>query len=350
MKNVLTTPEEVTPKWLTGVLSENGFLKHGEVTSIENILTKTLPLSVVSRLVVTYSSDVPAPSRLFLKISSDAVPEANNKEAEFYNSVAVGMNASPLIRCYDAAFSAESGRSHLLLDDLSETHFQPKSPLPPEPRHCELAVASMAELHAFWWDHSQLGNGIGALFNESELSAFLSDVEKNVRRFIDFLGDQLSAKRRKIYDRLLASKHEIWGHLTSASGLTVTHGDAHWWNFLYPRDASKHRVCLFDWQLWHIDLGARDIAFTIALGGYSERMASIEQDLVRHYYDSLIAHGVRNYTWVDCWNDYRWSALRNLNVPVVQWSQGKSEQLWRSNLERAMLAHDELRCFELIDH
>lgn len=57
------------------------------------------------------------------------------------------------------------------------------------------------------------------------------------------------------------------------------------------------------WQLWHVDVGVRDLAFLVALGGYLERMASIEQNLIRRYYDDLVAHGVRKYTWDDCWND-----------------------------------------------
>lgn len=355
MENVITTPEQVTPEWLTSVLRKNGFLKRGKVISVQNKLTKTLPLSVVARLEVGYSVNVPAtaPSKLFLKISrtdlSQAVSsELNGKEVAFYRTIAREMNNPHLIRCYDAAYSSELGKSHLLLDDLSETHFQPESPLPPAIVYCELAMECMAQLHAFWWEHPRLGREIGKLFDESELSAFVGEVEKNVVSFIDFLGARLSVERRKIYDRLLASKYKVWQRLTDAAGLTVTHGDAHWWNFLYPRDTDKHRVCLFDWQLWHVDVGARDLAFMVALGGYAERRSAIERNLIRRYYDSLIAHGVRNYTWDDCWNDYRWSAIRNLNIPVVQWSQGRSAELWWSNLERAMIAYEDLGCSELL--
>jgi hypothetical protein len=355
MENLITTPEQVTPEWLTGVLGGNGFLKHGKVVSVQNRLTKTLPLSVVSRLEVGYSPDAPAsaPSQLFLKFSRPDLPQAssselNGKEVEFYRTIAGEMGGPHLVRCYDAAFSSESGRSHLLLDDLSDTHFQPESPLPPPKLYCELSMECMAHLHAFWWEHPQLGKSIGKLFNERELSDFVGEVEKNVVSFIAFLGDRLSVERRKIYGRLLASKYKVWGRLTEVAGLTVTHGDAHWWNLLYPRDPDRHRVCLFDWQLWHVDVGTRDLAFMVALGGYSERMAAMEQNLIRRYHDSLIARGVGNYTWDDCWNDYRWSALRNLNVPVIQWSQGRSAGLWWGNLERAMLAYEELRCYELL--
>lgn len=355
MQNVITTPAQVTPKWLTGVLCKRGLLKRGRVIGVKNKLTKTLHLSVVSRLEVDYSMDAAAsaPSGLFLKITRPDLPqsvssELNSKEVEFYRTVASEMDDAHLIRCYDAAYSSESGKSHLLLDDLSETHFQPESPLPPSQLYCELAVECMAQLHAHWWEHPRLGKKIGKLFDESELSDFVGEVEKNVTGFMNFLGDGLSVERRRIYDRLLASKYKIWGRLTESKGLTVTHGDAHWWNLLYPRETNKQRVRLFDWQLWHVDVGARDIAFMVALGGYSERRPALEQNLIRHYYDSLITHGVSNYTWIDCWNDYRWSAVRNLNVAVVQWSQGRSEKLWSGNLERAMLAYDDLGCSELL--
>lgn len=355
MKNVVTTPEQVTPEWLTSVLRKNGFLNRGKVINIENKLTKRLVLSVVSRLEVSYSGDSSAfaPSKLFLKMPRPDLPPAfssehNGKEVEFYRTIAREMNDPPFIRCYDASYSSESGKFHLLLDDLSETHFQPESPHPPSKLYCESAVECLAQLHAFWWEHPQLGEKIGKLFDESELSAFVGKVEKNVVGFIDFLGDKLSAEQRKIYHRLLASKYEIWGRLTEATGLTVTHGDAHWWNFLYPFDMSKHRVRLFDWQLWHVDVGARDLAFMIALGGYAQRRAEMEENLMRQYYDSLMAHGVRNYTWDDCWDDYKWSAVRNLNIPVIQWSEGRSAELWQSNLERAMLAYEDLGCSELL--
>jgi hypothetical protein len=356
MENVITTPAQVTPEWLTGVLRQSGILKRGRAINVRNRLTKTLFLSIVSRLEVSYSKNVAssAPSRLFLKISrpdlSPAVSsELDNKEVEFYRTVAGEMNNPHLIRCYDAAYSPENRNSHLLLDDLSETHFQTESPRPPPELYCEMAMECMGRLHAYWWEHPRLGKEIGKLFDESELNAFVCEAEKNINSFVDFLGDRLSVERRKIYDRLLSSKYKIWRRLTDAAGLTLAHGDAHWWNLLYPREAHTDRVRLFDWQLWHVDVGARDLAFMVALGGYAERHgAAMEQRLIRRYYASLRAHGVKNYTWEDCWNDYRWSAIRNLNVPVVQWSQGRGVELWAGNLERAMLAYEDLGCSELL--
>ncbi|MDT4898951.1 MAG: hypothetical protein QOH25_4028 [Acidobacteriota bacterium] len=355
MPDVITDLAQVTPRWLTSVLHENGYLHQGKVISVHNRLTKTLALSVVARLELQFSADAAAsvPSSLFLKISRPDLPQAlaselQGKEVEFYKAVAHVMPDPPFIRCYEAAYSPDSGRIHLLLDDLSETHFQTEPPLTPAQSYCELAVDCLIELHAYWWEHPRLGKDIGTLFAEQELKDFISATEKNIIKFIDFLGDKLSARQRKAYERILASSHQPWKHLTGAKRLTVIHGDAHWWNFLYPRDTSQYRTCMFDWSLWHIDMGARDLAFMMALGWDRERRAASELNLLRRYYDGLLAHGIENYTWDDCLNDYRWSVIRNLNVPAIQWSHGRSPSLWWSNLERAMMAYEDLGCSELL--
>ncbi len=349
MAQVLTTPDEVTIGWLTDALRRNGFISDSEVISARITLTKTLSRSTVSRLVVTYSKPVELPSQFFLKIARSNPKSSDNPEIEFYQTLARQINGPPLVRCYDSAYSSELGWSHLLLEDLSETHFQPSSPQAPSLSNCELAVESLAEVHATWWNHPQLGKQVGSLFTTEQLDQFIETAEKDTCRFIDFLRDKLTRQQRDIYERLLELKEKIWGHLRNPHGLTVTHGDAHWWNLLYPHELNKDRVRIVDWQLWHVDLGPRDIAFMVGLGGYAERVAETEQGLVRHYFNCLVTHGVTNYNWDDCWHDYRMSAFRNLNIPVIQWSQGQSSKLWGSNLKRALRAYEELRLHDLLN-
>lgn len=122
----------------------------------------------------------------------------------------------------------------------------------------------------------------------------------------------------------------------------MTHGDAHWWNFLYPIDATNQSVRVFDWQLWHVDSGPRDLAFLVALDGFAERRPEIERELVDHYYQCLISNGVRDYSYDVFWDDYRWGAVRNLNMPVIHWSQGRDETEWTSTLTRALASFEEL--------
>src|SRR5262249_61091383 len=107
------------------------------------------------------------------------------------------------------------------------------------------------------------------------------------------------------------------------SGLTVIHRDAHLSNFLYPHAPGDAIVFLIDWQLWHIDVGARDLAFMIALHWYPERRAALELPLLPRYHDRLVGHGVTEYSWDDCRRDYRLGADRNLTGPVLQGARGE---------------------------
>ena len=356
MSLVLRGAEEATPAWLTETLRRDGALARGTVVAVRPEASRSLLISDVSRLEIEYSPDATpdAPRSLFLKISRPVFqPEASvdhsHKEFEFYTSIAREMPDAPAPRCYDAAFSAETRRSHLLLEDLTDTHSQPPSPMPPSAGHCEQAVDCLARVHAFWWEHPRLGAGVRELLTESDVGRVARAASEKFARFADFLGDRLSPRRRALYERVMACFPAPWERLTAAKGLTLTHGDAHTWNFMYPREGGARRTVLIDWQLWHPHVGARDLAFMMTLYWYPERRALLEEKLLRRYHERLSEWGVESYGWDECLTDYRWSALRNLFVPVWQWAGGMPPTVWWSSLERAALAFEDLRCGELLE-
>jgi thiamine kinase-like enzyme len=145
--------------------------------------------------------------------------------------------------------------------------------------------------------------------------------------------------------RVIGTFPRPWARLKSARGLTLTHGDAHTWNFLIPRAPEAGRVYLIDWQLWHPHVGARDLAFMMTIFWYPERRARTELPLLRRYHEKLSEGGVRGYSW----DDYRWSAVRNIFIPLGQRARGMAARYWWSNFERAVLAFEDLRCAELIE-
>src|SRR5262249_46792135 len=133
-------------------------------------------VSNVTSLTARYSEDAQGelPDRLFLKMSRpDVHPELLSRgrhEVTFYQAMSASGRTSMLPHCYQAV-SDENGASHILMDDLSETHFQKPVPIPPSNRHCEMIVESLAELHARWWNHPKLGNGLGEQLTEEESRA-----------------------------------------------------------------------------------------------------------------------------------------------------------------------------------
>lgn len=356
MLELISDAAEVTPEWLTATLRHKGLLTRGRATRVSVSSSRTLFVSVVSHLNVEYSSDAnrDAPARLFLKVSNpkfvSAEPRAEPpEEIVFYEKIAPATPKVPVPRCYDAAFSRETGRTHLLLEDLSATHGHPPVPFPPTLEECVRAVECLARFHAHWWEHTQLGAGVGHLLDDAAIDKMARATTARYEDFARATGDALSRTRRQMIERVIETFPRPWVRLKSARGLTLTHGDAHTWNFLFPRTANSERVYLIDWQLWHPHIGARDLAFMMTIFWYPERRAAMELPLLRRYHRALLAGGVRGYDWDDCWKDYRWSAVRNVFIPLIQRERDMSAWYWSSNFERAMLAFEDLHCIEQIE-
>lgn len=151
--NVITALEQVTPAWLTGALSRSGALTRGAVVSFAVGGGKG-NWSTNARLEVTYSADAQGtrPARLFLKMvdAYDEEEPFDDSEVTFYTRDYVDVPDAPLLRCYDAAWSPELMRYHILLDDVSATHVEARGQEPTLEYGLALAEA-LATLHARWW-------------------------------------------------------------------------------------------------------------------------------------------------------------------------------------------------------
>jgi thiamine kinase-like enzyme len=235
---------------------------------------------------------------------------------EFHNRVVTTMPDPPAVRCYDAAYSPEAKKFHLLLGDLSASHFQAGWPVPPTQPLREQVIDCLAKLHVYRWDHTRLAQDIGARPTETSVQQAFRRVEQTLPEFLDFLGDRLSRERRAIYDQVLHAASTHTQRLIADHGLTFVHGDAHFWNFLLPHNMDTDTVRIIDWESWRVGLGAADLVYMMALHWYPERRARLEQMLLRRYHTQLLAYSVVGHDWDTCWYDYRLSVLRNLFIPM----------------------------------
>jgi hypothetical protein len=233
------------------------------------------------------------------------------------------------------------------MEDLFESHLQPEQNVTPSEDLMSLSVEALAKSHAFWWSDPRVGTEVGRLFDSEMLIDFVEKLETSVSEFFGHSGVLLTEEQKNAYELMLANADRIWGRLMDREGLTVTHGDCHWWNFLYPRDLSSDSVRIFDWHLWHVDLGARDLAFLLALGGFAEPKPEVENSLLRRYHSTLLSNGILDYSFEQLFDEYRRSAVRNLNIPVIFWSQGKHASTCNTALRRATEAFERLRCSDL---
>jgi hypothetical protein len=351
MGELITRLEQVTPEWLTAVLRGKGCLPQGKVVAL-NKKPRSRAVSIIVPLELGYSDDAPssAPRRLVLKLPAADSLKDGDKEVEFYSRIAAHMSDPPVIRCYDAVFSEEAGRFHLLMEDLSGTHVShPPSMLPPSEAHAEQIVDALARLHAYWWDDPRLGKGVGTLPTDASVREEMAQDGQNYRAFVDLIGDRLPVERRNVYERVLASFLPVQlRRLTAGKGLTLIHDDPHSGNFLYPRDPSRHSLRIIDWKSWRIAVGVSDLAHMMAIFWFPERRARLEQALLQRYHERLLVYGVSGYDWESCWYDYRFAVIGYLFYPIWQWSINLPDFIWWHHLERVMLAFQDLECAELL--
>ena len=336
------TPD-MTPPAFTEMLRAAGALPQGAVISLE--ITQRLQ-TTVSRLcfaTVRYSRQAPPlPNRVLVKWPLDvsAAPDRGLPEVTFYEELAPALSSPPIVRCVAAAPSS-TGHQWLVLEDHRSTHTNPPWPHPPSRCEAEGAVSALAHVHAHWWEAPTLGSTVGVLHTDVSLRKMVADIAGQLPRFLDALGDTLPRRDRRLLETVFGSSLAPWLRLTDARALTVTHGDAHTWNFLFPRSGAGLPY-LIDWQLWHLDVGARDLAFMIGLHWDPGLRQDLERPVLHLYHRRLVDGGVTNYSFDDLWLDYRRCAVRNLTFPIILWRRGLPPEAWRRRLDCALAAYRDL--------
>ena len=87
----------------------------------------------------------------------------------------------------------------------------------------------------------------------------------------------------------------------------------------------------------------------MAMHWYPDRRQRYERLLLDRYHEALLAHGVGGYDRRALQDDYRLSVLLRIMTPVRQASIGIPPVIWWNNLERILMAVDDLDCRELLD-
>ncbi|MDQ2922552.1 MAG: ecdysteroid 22-kinase family protein [Acidobacteriota bacterium] len=339
----------ITAMTLSRWLRRSGTLPRGAVADLYVELEIETTISKLVFMTATYSTDTPTdlPRHLVVKSPLIRPKGSDNSEVQFYRQLAPVLGTPPLVRCLAAIEDGDGDAGTVVLEDLRATHDHPPWPIPPSRKQCELALDALVRVHAQWWESPTLGSSVGQLHTPESLTSMVQGIAAHLPAFFDAFGDALTAEARHIYERVFGSSLQPWMRLTEPRALTVIHGDAHTWNFLFPR-SGEGAAFLIDWQLWHVDLGSRDLAFFIALHWYPSRRREFERPLLRYYHDGLLNRGVENYSFDELWLDYRWCVVRNLTIPILFWSSGMKPEGWWHRLECALAGYRDLACDELV--
>lgn len=340
----------ITPVELTSALYTSGTLREGAIVNAAITERIELPISHLWFFEVEYAagSSPGLPGRILLKwpVKGSAAPERGGPELVFYRQLAPALSSPPIVRCLATALP-NSEVQWLILEDLRSSHSNPPWPKRPSNKQLHEAVAVLARFHAHWWEAPTLGSTVGELHTEASLRTMLYDITANLPGFVNDLREDLPLADRLELEKVFNSSLRPWLRLVEPRALTVTHGDAHTWNFLYPR-SRQGMPYLIDWQLWHLDVGARDLAFMIGLHWDRRVRQQLELSLLHLYHEELVSAGISNYSFDDLLLDYRRCLVRNLTFPIIFWSRGWARESWRYRLDCALAAYRDFAGVELL--
>jgi len=345
-------PAAANAELLTKALRESGALPRGGVRSATVVSSAKKLRSHTLRLRLDYEGLAgDAPDTIILKMGyldgAGRSSYANRQEMAFYRDVAPALPERLVPRCFEVVKAAGNSAWHLLLEDLTETHFiATEWPLPPSLEQYEAIVQAQARFHAAWWDSPQLGVSVGTFVDN--WNGVLRSLTQQFARFIDRYGELLSSGRRDLYERLFDRAPHLLARQQSRRNLTLIHGDAHPWNFFLPRPGIGAGVRLIDWEDWGIDTATDDLAYMMAMLWYPDRRHRMERALLDLYHAALLAQAVSAYDRQALHDDYRLSVLWLITRPIRQAANNIAARVWWNNLERIMLAVDDLGCRDLL--
>lgn len=301
-------------------------------------------LSDLTGVALAWSGETTAPTCAVLKVSH---PKFGLAELPFYRDIA-GMLDSPVIpRFFAGGVDAETGRTWVLMEDLSGSHERPsEAPLPPTFARCEQLVAGLAQFHAAGWNKRELqdkGETLDARLAKSEWIA------PNARRLFEQAGDALEAGIEDLYADLVSGLPALVEEVKRIPARTVVHGDAHVWNLMLPKDGVRQPPKLIDWDGWHIGLGVWDLAYMMAVHWDREVRQRFEMKLLDRYHQELLAAGITDYSRDALQKDYRLAVLLHLRTPISRFSMGMSAYVWWPQLARIRSAIEDLDCRSLLN-
>ncbi|HEY9217216.1 MAG TPA: phosphotransferase [Phenylobacterium sp.] len=226
------------------------------------------------------------------------------REVLFYREVAATLDLR-IPKTYVAEHDPQTGRFVLVMEDLSHaTDGDQVAGLPLE--HAKMALEEIAALHARWWNRPELraleatiqpfGQGLWAGSGARHAAAWPA--------FEAFVSARASPELLGVGERLGVALDRMMVDM-AAEPRTLCHGDFRADNLMFVPGEGPRRLITVDWQAPMQARGAFDVAMLMSMSVTTELRRAHQEDLLRGYYERLLAGGVQGYAYDEFFQDYR---------------------------------------------
>jgi thiamine kinase-like enzyme len=352
---LITSPDKITPEWLTDTLRDGGYLPYFRVLDARLLNTYASQTATLYTLRIKYSDVSIArkmPDSMVLKVYHPGYIHAD-KEVTFYSSILPSLRKRYgdadlfIVDGYDAYYDVAEDQSHILIEGIPtgfKKHFEP---IPPTKRHMTQIADALAKTHAYWWNDERLGDTIGIATTEEKIDKML---DKQLIAYETFLSDRLiilQPRQREILNLVVGkmpSKRKQ--RLIEGDAVTLIHNDLTPDNLLYSHNACR----ILDWKHWRLGLGIEDLAYMMPFYWGARKRKFEEPRLLKRYWGELNRLGIKDYSYNAMMLDYRVSiGLRIGDIMGAwrkeDWQSGKWA-MWKT-LVTGMQAFDDFKVGEL---
>jgi hypothetical protein len=359
-----TSPQTLTTEWLTSALTQNGAIKSARVTSFDAKIIGAGAgfMGQLGQVRLTYDKPEPgAPLSLIAKFPA-AAPENRGlamffrfyeREVRFYEQIADKVELRTP-RCYFGAFDAATGDYVLLLEDLGPATVGDQL-AGCKVEQAKLAIRELAKFHATWWNSPALDklDWMPGLDAEWYIQAVEDGYAQAWGPFAEFSKAYLTPELSDVGLRYGKSIRKVMTRFGSELPATIVHGDYRLDNLFFASPQGGAEFAVIDWQISARGGGIFDVAYFLSGTLPEAERKARERDIVKLYHDTLIERGVKDYTFDQCWEDYRLSTLFLLSYSVIgigslDLANERGVELFTKISQRTLAAITDLKSYELL--
>ena len=134
---------------------------------------------------------------------------------------------------------------------------------------------------------------------------------------------------------------------------TIVHGDYRTDNMFLVEENGEPDIIAFDWQNTSSGNGAHDIAYFCSQSADSTLHGDAQQSALKLYFETLTDRGVKNVSYDECVDRYRYNLLITMITPIaicgtLDTANDRGVKLGETILERSFSALESMDCAALL--
>jgi len=318
----IPAPGDITPDWLTQKLQAAG---HSSA-AVESLTRKDVGTGQVGRCVrftlqhgPNTAADVPR--SVVIKFTSDDPTSSQTgkemktyvTETHFYQKIAPMVQIS-VPRCYHADIDQEGLHHIIVMEDMAPGQ-QGDQIAGCSVEVARQAVMELTGLHAPTWRDSRWFELLGRV-EDGPFADTKGLYASTLPGFVERFEGALASEHMKIIRAPGVADDCPMFNLIN-DNFALEHYDYRLDNVLIDQSGERPRVTAVDWQSVRVGKPLNDVAYFLGSALEPDVRRSVEEDILREYHDALLRQGVADYSFRQCFDDYRRGVFAGFAVTVV---------------------------------